>query len=125
MSYIAVVRRFQFSLAATFASTTVYADPWGSKALGDAVTALLLTGFTLLWTLIYLVIIFTSRRSMPWYYGYTLALIVLNVYTIITAYTSNYRDKQEIFGTYFVVIVFYAFAAYAGYRNCRSGSGSS
>lgn len=113
------MRKLSLLAAAVLLPTLALADPWGSKALGDAIAAFLLTGFTALWMLIYMIVLLTTRRSMPIYFGFSAVLVLADVYTIITAYQSNYQDKLDIFTGYFIASIFFAFVLYLGIRNIR------
>gem|GEM_PF-7093960 len=95
------------------------ADPWGSKALGDAIAAFLMTGFTTLWMLVYLIVLLMRNRKMPIYLAFSVAFVLIDLYTIITAYRSNYHDKTDIFTAYFIVYIFYTFVLYIGISNVR------
>lgn len=113
------MRKLSLLTTAVLLPLAALADPWGSKALGDAIAAFLLTGFTVLWMLIYLIVLLNTMRRMPIYFGFSVVLVLADVYTIITAYQSSYRDTPDIFIAYLVLSVFYVFVIYKGIRNLR------
>lgn len=113
------MRKLSLLATAVLLPLAAMADPWGSQALGDAVMALLVSGFTALWMLVYLIVMLTTKRSMPIYFAFSVAFTLINWYTIYAAYQSNYHEKADIFSAYFVLSIFYVFVLYIGILNIR------
>lgn len=114
------MRKLSLLITAVLLPLAAMADPWGSKALGDAIAAFLMTGFTTLWMLVYLVVVLMRSRKMRVYFWLSALLTLVDAVFIAIAYNSNrHHDELEIFGVYLILMFFYAFVIYRGILNIR------
>ena len=86
------------------------ADPWGSKSLGDRILSFLFNGFTLLWCLIYVVIIMTSKRKRIVYFVLTMVVLAINIILALVAIDSSNRydrpdfeDAAKVMGLLYII----------------------